>query len=764
MPFAGPRLAGAVEKPLSKPLAGRAAAAASRGPHAAGRAPATAASVAELDMRVARDLTVPANRHADRVEKAGEAFVNVVSTKLRDFRTFDGSQRLKNSRLYAQRIVRAALYLDDYQKLGGAPGLAITSLVRETRSAMASTFQSLLASDDFKIAELDFEELKALQSALEMFGVPMEGLDDKFNAAHHALAASRVRFLDVEGLSNDASPAKPIPTRQQFIDSVRAPQRDITFLGFTIRARDTAYKGLLAQLDTYHGAATGKHASVEDAQAVRTAFVAAKQSVESYVADLSNAQSDRDAVRVHILPLQRELAVLDRAITTIRRSPQHLPADLQTLCTRERAVASEIFSMVRGPDSAFTELNAQGAVRHGLPPELARSCATRSPERAEKMTPLGKGAINTVYLAKLSVPGRLRGFAGVYKKNSESVDEASLAAGISKDRPTSALRNLATWRLNQRLELGVIPETHLVLNGAELGCSLERARGASPLHAGNRQIPVSPEVAQRLRNDPDLLKNYALQKGFPEATLEYTEEGAKVRLTLQSRMPDGSVLELDSLNPTDFSDPILRRQLTRLQWLDALTGQCDRHAHNYFVERDAQGGVHVRGIDNDMAFGAGPKLLDPDKLPGKHSPSLPKVIDRATADLLRGLKPDELAALCAGLSGEEIDAAKQRLNVIQQRIASFEQHDPSAPAGGRVLNDDAAWSAPETSELLGVFSFDDIKPFTQRGDRRAMERGVDAAFKSSYVARDHTTQVAAAKGFSPMREFDAAEIHRLGGL
>jgi hypothetical protein len=411
MPFAGPRLAGAVEKPLSKPLAGRAAAAASPGPHAAGRAPATAASVAELDMRVARDLTVPANRHADRVEKAGEAFVNVVSTKLRDFRTFDGSQRLKNSRLYAQRIVRAALYLDDYQKLGGAPGLAITSLVRETRSAMASTFQSLLASDDFKIAELDFEELKALQSALEMFGVPMEGLDDKFNAAHHALAASRVRFLDVEGLSNDASPAKPIPTRQQFIDSVRAPQRDITFLGFTIRARDTAYKGLLAQLDTYHGAATGKHASVEDAQAVRTAFVAAKQSVESYVANLSNAQSDRDAVRVHILPLQRELAVLDRAITTIRRSPQHLPADLQTLCTRERAVASEIFSMVRGPDSAFTELNAQGAVRHGLTPELARSCATRSPERAEKMTPLGKGAINTVYLAKLSVPGRLRGFA-----------------------------------------------------------------------------------------------------------------------------------------------------------------------------------------------------------------------------------------------------------------------------------------------------------------------------------------------------------------
>jgi hypothetical protein len=446
--------------------------------------------------------------------------------------------------------------------------------------------------------------------------------------------------IGTDELSTSAPPARPVPTRKQFIQDVRAPQRDITFLGFTIRRRDTAYKELLASLDAYHAVANGKPASLAEAQTVRAAFERAKYALEGYVANLRNTQSDRDAVHALVLPLQRELAVLDRAIRRIRSSPVSLPADLQAVCAEERTAATEIFSMVRGPGSAFTELNAQGAVRHGLTRELARICATRSPERAAGMKPLGKGAINTVYLAKVGLPDDQRGFSGVYKRNSESVDESSLAAGISEDRPTSALRNLATWRIAQRLQLDVIPETYLVLNGAELGCILERARGVSPLHTGNREVPVSPEVALRLRDDPDLLKSFARQKGYLEAAIE----GTTVKLTMErtTKAPDGSVLheEFDSLNPVDFSSSSLRRELTRLQWLDALTGQCDRHAHNYFVERDAQGGVRVRGIDNDMAFGAG--VNNPDKLPGGHSPRLPKVIDSATARLLRDLKPEEL--------------------------------------------------------------------------------------------------------------------------
>ena len=47
----------------------------------------------------------------------------------------------------------------------------------------------------------------------------------------------------------------------------------------------------------------------------------------------------------------------------------------------------------------------------------------------------------------------------------------------------------------------------------------------------------------------------------------------------------------------------IRRQLNQLQWVDALTGQLDRHHANYFVFVDARTHeVTVQGIDNDASF------------------------------------------------------------------------------------------------------------------------------------------------------------------
>ena len=51
----------------------------------------------------------------------------------------------------------------------------------------------------------------------------------------------------------------------------------------------------------------------------------------------------------------------------------------------------------------------------------------------------------------------------------------------------------------------------------------------------------------------------------------------------------------------DLDQPALREQLTDLQWLDALTGEADRHAGNLFI-KDGPGGPRVQGIDNDDAF------------------------------------------------------------------------------------------------------------------------------------------------------------------
>ena len=47
----------------------------------------------------------------------------------------------------------------------------------------------------------------------------------------------------------------------------------------------------------------------------------------------------------------------------------------------------------------------------------------------------------------------------------------------------------------------------------------------------------------------------------------------------------------------------LKRELNRLQWLDLVTGQADRHCNNYFFHVDVKTHkVTVKGIDNDAGY------------------------------------------------------------------------------------------------------------------------------------------------------------------
>ena len=46
----------------------------------------------------------------------------------------------------------------------------------------------------------------------------------------------------------------------------------------------------------------------------------------------------------------------------------------------------------------------------------------------------------------------------------------------------------------------------------------------------------------------------------------------------------------------------LMRQANRLEWFDMITGQGDRHSHNFFISVGKDGTVSVKGIDNDACF------------------------------------------------------------------------------------------------------------------------------------------------------------------
>src|SRR5213075_2943977 len=117
----------------------------------------------------------------------------------------------------------------------------------------------------------------------------------------------------------------------------------------------------------------------------------------------------------------------------------------------------------------FDEQHARTAVRHGLPPQLAYESATRSPSSGIAMKRLGNGDANTVYDAWVTLPGG-RPLRGVYKTENQLVPREAEAAGISKLHPTYGIRNVATYKLDQRLGLNLTPHTCLVLNGRELGC------------------------------------------------------------------------------------------------------------------------------------------------------------------------------------------------------------------------------------------------------------------------------------------------------
>ena len=88
--------------------------------------------------------------------------------------------------------------------------------------------------------------------------------------------------------------------------------------------------------------------------------------------------------------------------------------------------------------------------------------------------------------------------------------------------------------------------------------------------------------------------------GEPGMFLEVApgKEGGFFRKHLSGSVPDNDPLKAqgDARVAADIA-----RKLNRLQWLDVLTGQLDRHMDNVMVGKSGDG-VSVKGIDNDMCF------------------------------------------------------------------------------------------------------------------------------------------------------------------
>ena len=240
----------------------------------------------------------------------------------------------------------------------------------------------------------------------------------------------------------------------------------------------------------------------------------------------------------------------------------------------------------------------------------------------EKPEPLGSGKFNTVFSVKLAEADG-RPFEGVFKPlNTSETGWVAGVSGIPRDDPQIAMRNMATVAYAKKLGLDVIADTRMAMIAVE----------------GDRLEPQLGMVMERAQGTP--------AARVDSATLSRADVAAEV---------------------------------TKLQLLDHLTGQGDRHANNYFIDIGRDGRPKVTGIDNDQCFGsemhdpAGIQQIPDDKWQrGFRGTGLPPVVDTEMERSINALTKQDITQMLGDkLSEDEIEAALDRHEGVKQHIAQL---------------------------------------------------------------------------------------------
>lgn len=145
-------------------------------------------------------------------------------------------------------------------------------------------------------------------------------------------------------------------------------------------------------------------------------------------------------------------------------------------------------------------------------------------------------------------------------------------------------------------------------------------------------------------------------------------ENAKGK-SLESLMPEDVERTAEDSN----DNPSLINDIAKLQILDYICGNCDRHAKNafYIFNEDKTKIIGLQGIDNDFSFGT--KLRKSNERgdsPYEIILDNIKIIPKDLADRLMQLNDDALKAslMGTGITEKEMDAAVVRMNNIKNYI------------------------------------------------------------------------------------------------
>jgi hypothetical protein len=197
-----------------------------------------------------------------------------------------------------------------------------------------------------------------------------------------------------------------------------------------------------------------------------------------------------------------------------------------------------------------------------------------------------------------------------------------LESGIRMADPNFGARALAMYRLDQLLGAGVTARVEFAVHDGKMGIVSETAQGT---------------------------------------------KAADVKWTAGS----------GGKGETSVDDAVLQRCLNRLQILDAIALQLDRHMGNYYVQTSKEGKVTgVTGIDLDMSFGR--DYTDMSKNPKGWTAysyrGLPDVFDEEFASRIMRVSDDQVRGALEGLLGKgEVEATVLRFQAVKAKIKEAEE-------------------------------------------------------------------------------------------
>jgi len=381
--------------------------------------------------------------------------------------------------------------------------------------------------------------------------------------------------------------------------------------------------------------------------------------------------------------------------------------------------------------------NVDGARALGLSPADARAYFDAGVPITEKtvgggavvgaLTPFGGGAVNSVSKGPYQWADGTNNEA-VFKPALQ-IDYGNAAClqqteemGVELGYTGFPMRNVASSLVDQRLGTNIIVKTELAVHGGQLYVVMEKANGTTPMKTGDVYVKIDASREKQFTSFPKAPAIFAKLNGFTDLV---KDESGRWKAVGPKGAPYMAIAQ-------DTGNPQLRLQVTKLQWVDAAVYERDRHGGNFVVGQNAEGELVVKGIDNDLSFGA---ETDPTKRDFQNL-GLPPVIDRATAVAFRALRDDPetlVADLQRLVPPAEVEAFKARLEIICREIDKLESE-------GKVLDDLAAWGpSPEGSDpigdLLGVNGTDSSVSYMSKiSIGQAKDRRIGNAIDANLVA------------------------------